>query len=94
MIVRIAAKGDGVTEEGELFAGTAPGGKSLGTAMTTVALGPAQAELVTLGGAAIPDDVKSGATPVYAVLTVPPPTVQCRDDDDMSPAEAKCTGPT
>jgi hypothetical protein len=78
----------------DFFLGTPPGGTSLGQGTTTVPLGPAQAEQVVLPLATPPPDLQNGTTPAYARLSVPPPTVQCREDDDTSlPASARCGGP-
>jgi len=78
----------------EFFSGNPPSGTKLGEATTSVALGPAQAEQVVLQLPSAPADVKSGATPVYATVTVPLPTRECRDDNNTSAAvSGKCVAP-
>ncbi len=75
----------------EFYSGTAPGGTKLGEGVTTVALGPVQAQHVVLQPASVPSAVQNGATPAYAVVSVPAGTVECREDNNTSdPAQANC----
>ncbi len=76
--------GVGVT----FYAGTPPSGTQLGTGATTAALYPAQSEAVFLPLASVP------TTTVYATVDVPPPTHECRTDNNTSAAvSAACNGP-
>jgi hypothetical protein len=73
-----------------VYAGTPPNGDKLGDGATSVTLGPAQSESLTISVTA-PADVMSGKTPVYATVSVPPPTRECREDNNTSPpASAGC----
>jgi len=67
----------------QFFKGAPPSGVQLGQAQTTIALGPAQSELVSLPIMNPPPDVLGGK--VYATVTVGLPTHQCRTDNDRSP---------
>jgi FG-GAP-like repeat len=76
------------------YAGNPAGGTSLGQADTTLALGPAQSENVTLLLPNPPAGVQNGTTPVYATVTVNAPTVECRTDNDTSdPVSGECGVP-
>jgi len=78
----------------EFFAGNPPSGTKLGEATTQAALGPAQGEKVVLPLPSAPPDVKNGTTPVYAQVTVPLPTLECRQDNNTSAtASGKCATP-
>lgn len=75
------------------YVGTAPNGTSLGTAVTTKALYPAEAENVILELGSQPGAV-TGGTPVYAVVDDETPTHawhECRQDNNTSaPASGRC----
>ncbi len=76
------------------YSGTPPSGTQLGTGATTHALYPAQAEQVVLPLPNAPPDVQSGKTPVYATVSVAPPTHECRTDNNTSAAvSAACNVP-
>ncbi|MBX3125424.1 MAG: VCBS repeat-containing protein [Polyangiaceae bacterium] len=82
--------GVGVT----FYSGAPPSGTPLGQAATTIPLGPAQAQDLLLDLPNAPAEVRNGQTTVYAEVTVPAPTVECRTDNNTSPPEsAACTGP-
>ena len=74
----------------------ASGGTLLGTGFTTKALYPAEAEDVVLELPGAPADVKSGATPLFAVVDDGSPAhswVECRTDNNKSAgANGKCQG--
>ncbi len=73
------------------YAGPPATGTLLGQGTTQKALYPAQSELVTLQLGNPPADVESGATQVYATISVPPPAVECRTDNNESPpADGRC----
>jgi hypothetical protein len=76
------------------YAGPPASGTLLGQGVTQKALYPAQSELVGLTLGSPPADVQSGATPVYAMVEVAPPTVECRTDNNTSPpTDGKCAAP-
>jgi hypothetical protein len=79
------------------YAGTPPGGTSLGQGLTTLTLYPAESEDVFLPLPSAPPGVAAGTTPVYAVvddgMPAHPAWTECRTDDDVSaPVKAKCGG--
>ena len=74
------------------YEGTPPNGTLLGQDVTTVALGPAAAQRLALPIANPPPGLLSDK--VYATVTVPPPTKQCREANDTSPpVPGGCGGP-
>jgi hypothetical protein len=95
LIATVRNLGQAVLPPGQtvtFYAGTPPGGTALGSAQTSVPLGPAQAENVVLLLPNAPADVKSGATKVYASVSVAAPTVECRTDNNDSPAVSAACG--
>jgi hypothetical protein len=77
----------------KFYAGEVPSAALLGEGVTTVALYPAQAELVSLALPSPPADIASGKTAVYAELSPPASVHECRTDNNTSPAVwAKCAG--
>lgn len=80
------------------YAGSPPGGTSLGAAMTQKVLYSAEAEVVVLPLPAAPAEVKNGNQPVYAVVDdgaePHPEWAECRTDNNTSePKKASCDQP-
>ena len=72
-------------------------GTNLGQASTTQVLYPAQSETVFLALPNAPADVKSGVTPVYAVVddtkVAHPSWHECRADNNVGTGSGGCQGP-
>jgi len=76
------------------YAGSAPSGTELGKLDTTQSLFPAQSETLVLPLPNAPIGVQNGSTPVYATVSVKPPAVECRTDNNTSPeVKAACGVP-
>lgn len=78
----------------DVYSGTPPSGTLLASGVTTIPLYGAQAEVVAIDLSSAPPDVQSGSTTVYATVTPPANVLECRTDNNTSPAvSAKCIIP-